>query len=193
MPLVRATNSGAKTILAHFHYCYKGQQLFTKQFDWESPRVRRMAKLDPEQTSFMAQVRDLVVERGESPTCNPGALRPFLTVSGQRRNSKPSITATNITRRIGTPANFLIQTGRPATPWSMHLLQRLGPRTRKWSDGAFQEAQFASGVALPSQLARNPSLWRLRSGVWPLCELPHRMGPPPISMGALITVQCRVH
>ncbi|KAK5658454.1 hypothetical protein OQA88_1843 [Cercophora sp. LCS_1] len=63
MPLVRATNSGAKTILAHFHYCYKGQQLFTKEFDWKAPRVRRMARLDPEQTSFMAQCRDLVVDR----------------------------------------------------------------------------------------------------------------------------------
>ena len=65
MPLVRATNSGAKTILAHFHYCYKGQRLFTKAFDWQAPKVRRMARLDPEQTSFMAQCRDFVVEKGE--------------------------------------------------------------------------------------------------------------------------------
>jgi hypothetical protein len=65
MPLVRATNSGAKTILAHFHYCYKGQQLFTKEFDWASPKVRRMARLDPEQTTFMGQCRDLVVEKGD--------------------------------------------------------------------------------------------------------------------------------
>ena len=65
MPLVRATNSGAKTILAHFHYCYKGQQLFSEEFDWESPKVRRMARLDPEQTSFMAQCRNFVVEKGD--------------------------------------------------------------------------------------------------------------------------------
>lgn len=64
MPLVRATNSGAKTILAHFHYCYKGQRLFTKDFNWSSVRVRKMARLDPEQTSFMAQCRDLVVKKG---------------------------------------------------------------------------------------------------------------------------------
>ncbi|KAK4182650.1 hypothetical protein QBC35DRAFT_478880 [Podospora australis] len=63
MPLVRATNSGAKTILAHFHYCYKGQRLFTEGFNWSSPRVRRMARLDPEQTSFMAQCRDFVVKK----------------------------------------------------------------------------------------------------------------------------------
>ncbi|KXX76430.1 hypothetical protein MMYC01_200182 [Madurella mycetomatis] len=63
MPLVRATNSGAKTILAHFHYCYKGQQLFTQGFDWNAPRVRRMARLDVEQTTFMSQCRDVVVKK----------------------------------------------------------------------------------------------------------------------------------
>jgi hypothetical protein len=65
MPLVRATNSGAKTILAHFHYCYKGQQLFTQGFDWTAPKVRRMARLDAEQTNFMAQCRDVVVKKGK--------------------------------------------------------------------------------------------------------------------------------
>ncbi|KAK4456936.1 hypothetical protein QBC42DRAFT_237499 [Cladorrhinum samala] len=63
MPLVRATNSGAKTILAHFHYCYKGQKLFTEGFNWNSQKVRRMARLDPEQTSFMSQCRDYVVRK----------------------------------------------------------------------------------------------------------------------------------
>jgi hypothetical protein len=67
MPLVRATNSGAKTILAHFHYCYKGQQLFTTGFDWSAPRVRRMARLDPEQSGFMGQCRDVVVQKGKPP------------------------------------------------------------------------------------------------------------------------------
>ena len=65
MPLVRATNSGAKTILAHFHYCYKGQKLFTEGFNWNSQKVRRMARLDPEQTSFMSQCRDYVVRKSE--------------------------------------------------------------------------------------------------------------------------------
>ncbi|KAM7183652.1 hypothetical protein V8F33_013449 [Rhypophila sp. PSN 637] len=63
MPLVRATNSGAKTILAHFHYCYKGQQLFKEGFDWTAPRVKRMARLDAEQINFMAQCRDNVVRK----------------------------------------------------------------------------------------------------------------------------------
>jgi hypothetical protein len=80
MPLVRATNSGAKTILAHFHYCYKGQQLFTAGFNWSAPRVRRMAKLDAEQIEFMAQCRDVVVQRGESISLrSPVTRTPFLT------------------------------------------------------------------------------------------------------------------
>ena len=71
MELVRASNSGAKTILAHFHYCYKGQQLFSQGFDWTSPKVRRMARLDAEQTEFMAQCRDVVVKRGKCHPSNP--------------------------------------------------------------------------------------------------------------------------
>jgi hypothetical protein len=66
MSLVRATNSGAKTILAHFHYCYKGQQLFTAAFDWTSSKVRRMARLDVEQCEFMSQCRDVVVQRAST-------------------------------------------------------------------------------------------------------------------------------
>ena len=65
MPLVRATNSGAKTILAHFHYCCKGQKPFDKKFDWSSPKTRRMAKLDEEQASFMSKFRDSVIRKGE--------------------------------------------------------------------------------------------------------------------------------
>lgn len=65
MPLVRATNSGAKTILAHFHYCCKGQQPFRKDFDWNSQKVQRMAHLDSEQSRFMAAYRDRVQEMGK--------------------------------------------------------------------------------------------------------------------------------
>jgi hypothetical protein len=57
--------------LAHFHYCYKGQQLFTPGFDWNAPRVRRMARLDVEQTIFMSQCRDVVVKRGKVPPSHP--------------------------------------------------------------------------------------------------------------------------
>lgn len=64
MSLVRATNSGAKTILAHFHYCCKGQQPFGADFDWNAAKIRRMARLDAEQSRFMAGYRDQVIQRG---------------------------------------------------------------------------------------------------------------------------------
>jgi len=63
---VRATNSGAKTILAHFHYCCKGQRPFRPEFDWTSAKTRRMARLDVEQGNFMAVYRDRVSSRGKS-------------------------------------------------------------------------------------------------------------------------------
>ena len=65
MPLVRATQSSAKTILSHFHYCLKGQQPFRKEFDWTSAKTRRMARLDAEQSNFMAAYRDRVSQKGE--------------------------------------------------------------------------------------------------------------------------------
>ena len=138
MPLVRATNSGAKTILAHFHYCYKGQQLFSEGFDWASPKVRRMARLDPEQTSFMAQCRDLVVKRGEWATNHALVSRVSyagMLTSGKRRNSKPSITATNITGGTGTQASSLIRIGPLATPSSTLPLWRQHPNPHRWPDG----------------------------------------------------------
>lgn len=64
MPLVRATNSGAKTILAHFHYCCKGQKPFGEGFDWNAPKIRKMARLDAEQSRFMASYRDRVIQKG---------------------------------------------------------------------------------------------------------------------------------
>jgi hypothetical protein len=68
MGLVRAINSGAKTILAHFHYCCKGQHPFKAEFDWNSPKIQRMAKLNPEQICFMENYRDLVLEKGGHPS-----------------------------------------------------------------------------------------------------------------------------
>lgn len=65
MPLVRATNSGAKTILAHFHYCCKGNQPFGERFDWNAPKIRKMARLDAEQSRFMATYRDRVIAQGK--------------------------------------------------------------------------------------------------------------------------------
>lgn len=63
MPLVRATHSGAKTILAHFHYCCKGQQPFHPDFDWATPQIRKMAQLDSEQIMFMEKIKERVNQK----------------------------------------------------------------------------------------------------------------------------------
>jgi hypothetical protein len=60
MPLVRASHSGAKTILAHFHYCCKGQEPFQPDFDWKSPQIQKMVQLDAEQIAFMEKFAELV-------------------------------------------------------------------------------------------------------------------------------------
>ncbi|KAK3320449.1 hypothetical protein B0T19DRAFT_387052 [Cercophora scortea] len=96
MPLVRATNSGAKTILAHFHYCFKGQALFTQGFDWNSPKVCRMARLDAAQTSFMGQCRDLVVTKAVSnlavePTRESLTLKPNVSAYIPRTTNWPTV------------------------------------------------------------------------------------------------------
>ncbi|KAK3343499.1 hypothetical protein B0T25DRAFT_593168 [Lasiosphaeria hispida] len=41
----------------------KAKQLFAEGFNWGSPRVRRMARLDAEETDFMASCRDVVVQK----------------------------------------------------------------------------------------------------------------------------------
>ncbi|KAJ4311707.1 hypothetical protein N0V84_010304 [Fusarium piperis] len=53
MPIIRAIHSGAKTILAHFHYACKGQRPFSMDHDWNSDEAKRMAHLDDEQIGFL--------------------------------------------------------------------------------------------------------------------------------------------
>jgi hypothetical protein len=74
MELVRAVNAAAKILLAHFHYCCKGQVPFSKDFDWSSPTNTRMAHLDAEQFDFMCNYVRAVHERGKSSSvriCKP--------------------------------------------------------------------------------------------------------------------------
>lgn len=55
MPLVRGILSGAKTLLAHFHYVNNGQYPF--ELDWSADAVQSMvakfAKLDYDQREFV--------------------------------------------------------------------------------------------------------------------------------------------
>lgn len=71
MGLVNGTNSGAKTILAHYHYCCKGQKPFDESFNWALPKTRKMAKLDAEQSAFMLQCRSFVLGKGKSSPPHP--------------------------------------------------------------------------------------------------------------------------
>ena len=64
MPIIRAIHSSAKTILAHFHYCCKGQRPFSPDSNWDSPEMKRMAQLDDEQIEFLKQYQDLVRRKG---------------------------------------------------------------------------------------------------------------------------------
>lgn len=69
MHLVRAIQSGSKTILAHFHYCLKGQAPFDREFDWMSPVYQNMAQLDKEQLQFMQEYVKLVHMHGKYSRC----------------------------------------------------------------------------------------------------------------------------
>ena len=64
MHIIRAIHSSAKTILAHFHYCCKGQRPFSSDANWNSAEMKRMAQLDDEQIRFLKQYRDLVRRKG---------------------------------------------------------------------------------------------------------------------------------
>ncbi|KAF4470693.1 Clavaminate synthase [Fusarium albosuccineum] len=57
MPVIRAIHSGAKTILAYFHYACKGQRPFSLDHDWSTDEARGMAHLDDEQITFLEQYR----------------------------------------------------------------------------------------------------------------------------------------
>ncbi|KAM0434005.1 hypothetical protein ACHAPT_003949 [Fusarium lateritium] len=65
MPLIRGINSGAKTILAHFHTACKGQIPFSENVDYNTPSFRKMAELDKEQVSFLRELRRRVCLQSE--------------------------------------------------------------------------------------------------------------------------------
>jgi hypothetical protein len=58
MPVINAIHSGAKTILAYFHYACKGQRPFSLDHDWDTGEAKTMAHLDDEQVSFLKKYRD---------------------------------------------------------------------------------------------------------------------------------------
>jgi len=107
MPLVRETNSGAKTILAHFHYCCNGQKPFAASFDWTSPKLGRMAHLDSEQTEFMMRYRDRILKKCKKKKeaySSSSALLSFYLVSEKKGNDLPS---SSIIVPIHLPLSYL--------------------------------------------------------------------------------------
>ncbi|EXK76669.1 hypothetical protein FOQG_18594 [Fusarium oxysporum f. sp. raphani 54005] len=57
MPIINAIQSGAKTILAYFHYACKGQRPFSLDHDWNTDEAKKMAHLDDEQIAFLEHYR----------------------------------------------------------------------------------------------------------------------------------------
>lgn len=56
---------GANTILAHFHYCCKGQKPFNPEFSWDAASARKMAELNDKQLELLKRYQSLVEERGK--------------------------------------------------------------------------------------------------------------------------------
>ena len=64
MPIINAIHSGAKTILAYFHYACKGQQPFSPKHNWSKDEAKNMAHLDKDQTAFVKKCRRLIENNG---------------------------------------------------------------------------------------------------------------------------------
>jgi len=60
-PLIEELLCGAKILLAHFHYCCKGQMPFT--LDWDKDEVP-IAELNVDQKRFMSQIQKHVEKNG---------------------------------------------------------------------------------------------------------------------------------
>ncbi|KAM0294471.1 hypothetical protein ACHAPM_011210 [Fusarium culmorum] len=59
MPVINAIHSGAKTILAYFHYACKGQRPFSPDYDWSKDEDNDMTHLDKDQIAFVKKCRHL--------------------------------------------------------------------------------------------------------------------------------------
>ena len=66
MPVIRAIHSGAKTILAYFHYACKGQRPFSLGHDWDTDEAKNMADLDDEQITFLKHFQQQIQNNGRS-------------------------------------------------------------------------------------------------------------------------------
>ncbi|KAH8745608.1 hypothetical protein BGZ57DRAFT_778314 [Hyaloscypha finlandica] len=65
MPLIRGIHSGAKAILAYFHWSCKGNIPFAADFNWNSKKAQSMANIDAEQASFMVRLGNLARQKAD--------------------------------------------------------------------------------------------------------------------------------
>jgi hypothetical protein len=63
MELIDAMNSGAKTLLAHFHILNKGNIPFQPDFDWMASN-RKIAEFSEEDWNFMREYVEMVTSNG---------------------------------------------------------------------------------------------------------------------------------
>lgn len=61
-PLLESFHAGAKTLLAHFHHCCKGESPFQK--NWTELAELKSIQLNDEQEAYMIQLIGLVREEG---------------------------------------------------------------------------------------------------------------------------------
>jgi hypothetical protein len=77
MPLIRGIHSGAKAILAYFHWSCKGNIPFAADFNWNSKKAQSMANIDAEQGSFMVRLGNLARQKGISANLQPPTEQKF--------------------------------------------------------------------------------------------------------------------
>lgn len=65
MGLIRAYQSAAKTLLAHFHYANKGAVPFQSDFDWTLPLHRKMAEFTDEDFQAVGHITLEVSQKGK--------------------------------------------------------------------------------------------------------------------------------
>ncbi|KAK2926409.1 hypothetical protein FoTM2_013275 [Fusarium oxysporum f. sp. vasinfectum] len=72
MPVINAIHSGAKTILAYFHYACKGQRPFSPEHDWSKDEANDTAHLDRDQIAFVKKCRHLTQNNVHLQTVRDG-------------------------------------------------------------------------------------------------------------------------
>ena len=71
MSLIRGIHSGAKTLLAHFHYVCKGRKPFDPDIDLDSVQIRQMIGLDDTQLAAIKRIKAIANRSGSIHLTRP--------------------------------------------------------------------------------------------------------------------------